>query len=73
LNSRQIRWLEFLNEYDFDIKHVKGKDNKVVDAVNKRVHEMHVISISMYENDLKGRILEATKSDQHYVKTKKIL
>ena len=25
LNARQSRWLEFLFEYDFDIKHIKGK------------------------------------------------
>jgi hypothetical protein len=25
LNSRQSRWLEFLSEYDLDIKHIKGK------------------------------------------------
>jgi hypothetical protein len=33
LNARQRRWLEFLSEYDFDIKHIKGKENKVVDAL----------------------------------------
>ena len=27
LNARQNRWLEFLCEYDFDIKHIKGKEN----------------------------------------------
>jgi hypothetical protein len=25
LNATQSRWLEFLSEYDFDIKHIKGK------------------------------------------------
>jgi hypothetical protein len=25
LNTRQTRWLEFLSEYDFEIKHIKGK------------------------------------------------
>jgi hypothetical protein len=25
LNVRQTRWMEFLSEYDFDIKHIKGK------------------------------------------------
>jgi hypothetical protein len=25
LNVRQTRWLEFLSEYDFEIKHIKGK------------------------------------------------
>jgi hypothetical protein len=63
LNSKQSRWLGFLNEYDFDIKHTKGKENKVVDALNKRVHEMHARTISMYQSYLKDRILEDTKSD----------
>jgi hypothetical protein len=25
LNSRQIRWLEFFSEYEFDIKNIRGK------------------------------------------------
>jgi hypothetical protein len=25
LNARQSKWLEFLSEYDFDIKHIRGK------------------------------------------------
>jgi hypothetical protein len=24
LNVREIRWIEFLSEYDFEIKHIKG-------------------------------------------------
>jgi hypothetical protein len=56
LNARQSIWLEFLSEYDFDIKHIKGKENKVVDALNKKVHEMHAIAISMYQSDLKPKI-----------------
>jgi hypothetical protein len=28
LNVRQSRWLEFLCEYEFDIKHIKGKETK---------------------------------------------
>jgi hypothetical protein len=57
LNFRQSRWLDFLSEYDFDIKHIKGKDNKVVDEIRRRVHEMHLTTISMYQSDLKDRIL----------------
>jgi hypothetical protein len=34
LKARQSRWLEFLSVYDFDIKHIKGKENKVADALN---------------------------------------
>ena len=47
LNARQSRWLEFLSEYNFDIKHIKGKENKVVDALSRRVLELHATAISM--------------------------
>jgi hypothetical protein len=66
LNARQSRWLEFLCEYDFEIKHIKGKENKVVDALNKRVHELHATTISMYQNDIERKILEAANVDLQY-------
>jgi hypothetical protein len=59
--------LEFLCEYDIDIKHIKGKENKVADALNRRVHELHSTTISMYQTDLKGKISEATKVDLQYM------
>jgi hypothetical protein len=62
--------LEFLSEYDFDTKHNKGKEEKVVDALDKRVHEMHVIAISIYISDLKSRVLEVVASYQHYLQLK---
>jgi hypothetical protein len=66
LNARQSRWLDFLCEYDFDMKHIKGKKNKVVDALNRKVHDLHTSSISMYMNDIKGRILEVANVDLLY-------
>ena len=60
--------MEFLNEYDFDINHIKGKDNKVVDALSRRVHELHATNIRMYQTYLKDKILEAAKSDFQYMK-----
>ena len=42
LNVRKARWLDFLCEFDFEIKHIKGKENKVVDTLSGKVHEMHV-------------------------------
>ena len=62
----QSRWLEFLSEYDFDIKHIKGKENKVVDALSRRVHELHSTTIIMYQSYLKDKIIEAAKSDFQY-------
>jgi hypothetical protein len=69
LNARKIRWLEFLDEYEFDIKNIKGKEKKVDDALIMRVHEIHVTSISMYKSDLKDKISVVAKSDQHYLET----
>jgi hypothetical protein len=63
LNDRKIRWLEFLCEYDFDINHIKGKENKVVDALSRRVHELHAMTISMYQTDIKGKFSEAANAD----------
>ena len=35
LNVMQARWLAFLSEYYFDLKHIKGKENKVDDALSQ--------------------------------------
>jgi hypothetical protein len=70
LNVRQIRWMEFLSEYDFNVKHIKGKDNKLVDALSRRVHEMHATTISTYTTNLKDRILEVVKTYQLYLQVK---
>jgi predicted PolB exonuclease-like 3'-5' exonuclease len=59
--------LEFLSEYNFDINHIKGKENKGADALNRRVHELHATTISMYQSNLKYKILEAAKSDLQYM------
>jgi hypothetical protein len=73
LNARQTRWLEFLSEYDFEIKHIKGKENQVVDALSRRAHEVHIATISMYMTDLKDKIIATTNSDQQYLKIKETL
>ena len=53
LNFRQARGLEFLCEFVFEIKHIKGKENKVVDALSRKVHEMQVASLSIFQSDLR--------------------
>jgi hypothetical protein len=73
LNARKTRWLEFLSEHDFDIKHIKGKENKGVDILIRMVHEMHATSTSMYYSDSESRILDAVTSDQHYAQVKEVI
>jgi hypothetical protein len=62
--------MKFLSEYYFDIKHIKGKQNKFVDALSKSVHPMHAIAISMHRSDLKSKILNVVVIDQHYLHVK---
>jgi hypothetical protein len=66
LRAEFIVAILIVNEYDFDIKHIKGKENKVVDALSRRVHELHATAIIMYQSDLKDIILEVAKSYLQY-------
>ena len=58
LNARQATWIAFLSEYDFEIQHIKGKENKVVDAlsINLRLNFMAVINT--YKTDLEDQLEE---------------
>jgi len=66
----QLDGWKFLSEYDLDIKRIKGKENKVADALSGRVHKMHPTAISTNSLDLRSRILEAATADQHFVYVK---
>jgi len=35
LSSRQMRWMEYLSRFDFDIQYVKGTSNKVADSLSR--------------------------------------
>jgi len=37
LNARKSRWLATLSEFDFDIKYINGKENRVVYALSRKV------------------------------------
>ena len=70
LNARQARWLEFLCEFDFEIKHIKGKENKVANALSRKVQEMHVESLSIFQSVLRQLIVNHTAEDELYVEVK---
>ena len=72
MNSRQARWLEFICEFDFVIKHLKGKEEKDVDALNRRMHVMHVSTISTCKSNLKSITFKALISDGYYLQVKEM-
>ena len=52
LNARQARWLAFLSEYDFEIQHIKGKENKIVDALSSNAKLNFTVAISTYKTNM---------------------
>jgi len=45
--------------FDFKIKHVKGKENTVVDALSRSVKMIHLAAISTCETDVRERVGKA--------------
>ena len=64
LNARQARWLAFLSEYEFEIKHIKGKENKVADALSRHANQLYVAAYSSYETDLEEQIKRVAEKDE---------
>ena len=68
LNARQARWLAFLSEFDFEVRHIKGKENKIADALSRRIHGLFEMNISRAEIDLEERIRMVGIDDENYTK-----
>ena len=52
LNARKARWLAFVSEYDFEIQHMKQKENKVSDALSRNEKLNFTVATSTYTTNL---------------------
>ena len=68
LNARKARWLAFLSEYDFEIQHIKGKENKVVDALSRNAKLNFTADINTYTTDLEEQLKAGIEQDENYRK-----
>ena len=68
LNTRQARWLAFLSEYDFKIQQIKGKENKVIDALSRNARLNFVAAINTYKTDLEEQLQEGVQLNENYQK-----
>ena len=64
LNACQSRWLSFISEYEFKIKHIKEKENKVAHALSR--HANLLFASNSYESDLENHILSTGISNKEY-------
>ena len=62
LNAKQARWMALLSKFDFEIKHIKGKENKVVNALSKSMKTIHLIGVSTRETNAKERVRNAQET-----------
>lgn len=51
LNSRHARWMDYLQQFDFVIKHKSVTENKAADALSRRPHLLMVSSVNIVEFD----------------------
>nr|GFC51280.1 putative reverse transcriptase domain-containing protein [Tanacetum cinerariifolium] len=65
LNMRQHRWLELLNDYDFDISYHPGKANAVADALSRKEREPP-LRVRALENITMDFVTKLPKSSQGY-------
>ncbi|GJJ78262.1 hypothetical protein EMPS_10621 [Entomortierella parvispora] len=49
LTRRQARWMELLQEYDFDFKYKRGVDNIVPDALSRRPDYREPDPVELYD------------------------
>ena len=69
LNATKARWLAFLSEYNFEIQHIKGKENKEDDALSRNERLNFMEAMSTYNFFLQDQ-LEGVKLDENYQKLK---
>ena len=65
--------MELLSEFDFEIKHIKGKENIFVDALSMKNQVSHIITINTWKLDLKRIFLNALCADGYYLHNTKYL
>ena len=59
--------MAFLSEYHFELKNIKGKEKKIVDALSRRAHIICEVTLGQIDLNLHNRIRTANRVDPFYV------
>ena len=60
--------MAFLSEFDLEVRHIKGKENKVEDALSRRTNGISELILSQPKSDLLDKVKEASTHDTNYNK-----
>ena len=55
--------MALLSKFDFEIKHIKGKENRMVDALSRSMKTIHLVVVRTYETDVKERVRNAQETE----------
>jgi hypothetical protein len=73
LNARKSRWMALLREFDFEIKHIKGKLNRVVDSLSRSMKVIHLEYVNTCESHFKERVKSAQETNAFFKTVKSYL
>ena len=60
--------MAFFSEFDFEVRHIKGKENKVADALSQRTHGISEVILSQPKSDLLDKVKTTSTQDADYTK-----
>ena len=63
--------MAFLSEYHFELKHIKGKEKNIIDALSRRTHMIYEVNLSHTDSYLHERIRKTNRVDPFYVEIPK--
>ena len=55
-----------MSEFDIDIQHVKGKENKVADALSIKLHNIYELYVNQIETRFLEQIIKEADKDPEY-------
>ena len=59
--------MAFLSEYHFELKHIKGKEKNIADALSQRNHMIYEGTLIQPDSNLHERIRTTNRVDPFYV------
>ena len=66
LNCRHAKWVEFIESFPYVIKHKKGKENVIVDALSRRYTMLSQLSMATVQVSLTSNMLQRFMIRMYY-------